>query len=146
MHKWHATSRTWSATREQFTDVYECKFPNRIQVAWGSYGVQELTNLFIYEPEHIRISASCNWCKKISNLSKICYRSLSKGHAVNDCKVNPCGINGCIKKHNGLLHSENQFKKGNHAVIVRVATFNQSREFASFLQIVLDSIQRGGNR
>ena len=38
---------------------------------------------------------------------RLCYGCLSKGHTVNDCKVNPCGINGCIKKHNGLLHSEN---------------------------------------
>ena len=42
-------------------NVYERKFSNRIQVAWGSFDVQELTNLFIYGPEHIQIATSCYW-------------------------------------------------------------------------------------
>ena len=38
---------------------------------------------------------------------RLCYGCLGKGHAIKDCKVNACGINGCIEKHNRLLHSEN---------------------------------------
>ena len=35
---------------------------------------------------------------------RLCQVCLSKGHAIKDCNVNACGINGCIKKHNWLLH------------------------------------------
>ena len=68
------------------------------------------------------------------------YGCLGKGHVIKDCKVNACGINGCIKKHNRLLHPQN------NAVNVNTATTNQSRELTSFLQIVPVSIQSGGNR
>ena len=64
------------------------------------------------------------------------YGCLGKGHAIKDCKVNACGING----------SENQMGGGNHAVNVSAATINQSNEVTSFLQIVPVSIQSGGNR
>ena len=77
---------------------------------------------------------------------RLCYGCLGKGHAIKDCKVNACGINGCIKKHNRLLHSENQMDEGNHAVNVSAAKINQSNEVTSFLQIVPLSIQSGGNR
>ena len=77
---------------------------------------------------------------------RLCYGCLGKGHAIKDCKVNACGINGCIKKHNRLLHSENQMDEGNHAVNVSAATINQSNEVPSFLQIVPVSMQSGGNR
>ena len=77
---------------------------------------------------------------------RLCYGCLGKGHAIKDCKVNACGINGFIKKHNQLLHSENQMDEGNHAVNVSAATINQSNKVTSFLQIVPVSIQSGGNR
>ena len=76
----------------------------------------------------------------------LCYGCLGKGHAIKDCKVNGCGINGCTKKHNRLLHSENQMDEGNHAVNVSAATINKSNEVTSFLQIVPVSIQSGGSR
>ena len=64
---------------------------------------------------------------------RLCYGCLGEGHAI---KVNACGINGCIKKHNRLLHSENQMNEGNHAVNVSAATINQSNEVTSFLQFL----------
>ena len=76
----------------------------------------------------------------------LCYGCLGKGHAIKGCKVNACGINGCVKKHNRLMNSENQVDEGNHAVNVSAATFNQSNEVTSFLQIAPVSIQSGGNR
>ena len=69
-----------------------------------------------------------------------------EGHAIKYCKVHPCGINGCTKKHNRLLHSENQMDEGSHAVNVSAATINQSNQVTSFLQIVPVSVQSGGNR
>ena len=77
---------------------------------------------------------------------RLCYGCLGKGHAIKDCKVNACGINGCMKKHNRLLHSENQMDEGNHAVNVSAATINQSNKVTGFLQIVPVSIQSGGKR
>ena len=77
---------------------------------------------------------------------RLCYGRLGKGHLIKDGKVNACGNNGCIKKQNRLLHSENQMDEGNHAVNVSAATINQSNEVTSFLQIVPVSIQSGGNR
>ena len=77
---------------------------------------------------------------------RLCYGCLGKGHAIKDCKVNACGSNGCIKKHNQLIRSENQMDKGNHAVNVSAATINQSNEVTSFFQIVPVSIQSGDNR
>ena len=77
---------------------------------------------------------------------RLCYGCLGKGHSIKDCKVNVCAINGCIKKHNRLLHSEKQMYEGNLAVNVSAATINQSNEVTSFLQIVPVSIQSVGNR
>ena len=77
---------------------------------------------------------------------RLCYRCLGEGHAINNCKVNAYGINGCTKKQNRLLHSENQMDEGNHTVNVSAAIINQSNEVTSFLQIVPVSIQSGGNR
>ena len=77
---------------------------------------------------------------------RLCYGCLGKGHAIKDCKVNACGINRCIKKHNRLLQSENQIDGGNHAANVSAATSNQSIDVNSFLQIVPVQIQSGGNR
>ena len=75
---------------------------------------------------------------------RLCYGCLGKGHAIKDCKVSACGINGCIKKQNRLLHSEKQMNEGNHAVNVSAATINLSNEVTSFLQIVPVSIQSCG--
>ena len=77
---------------------------------------------------------------------RLCYACLGKGHAIKDCKVHPCGINGCTKNHNRLLHSENQMDEGSHAVNVSAATINQSNQVTSFLQIVPVSVQSGGKR
>ena len=77
---------------------------------------------------------------------RLCNGCLGKVHAIKDCKVNACGINGCIKKHNRLLHSETQMDESNHAVNVSAAIINQSNEVTRFLQIVPVSIQSGGNR
>ena len=75
-----------------------------------------------------------------------CYECLGKGHAIKDCKVQPCGIIGCTQKQNRLLHSENQMDKGSHVVDVSAATNNQINQVTSFLQIVPVSVQSGGNR
>ena len=77
---------------------------------------------------------------------RLCYGCLGKGHAIKDCKVKACGINGCTKRHNRLLHSENQMDESNHAVNVIAATINQSNQVTSFLQIVPASIQIGRHR
>ena len=69
-----------------------------------------------------------------------------KAHAIKDCKVHPCSINGCTKKHNRLLHSENQMDEGSHAVNVSAETINQSNQVTSFLRIVPVLVQIGGNR
>ena len=76
---------------------------------------------------------------------RLCYGCLGKGPAIKDCKVKLC-INGCTKKHNRLLHSENRMDEGSHAVNVSAATINQSNQVTSFLQIVPVSVQSGGNR
>ena len=76
----------------------------------------------------------------------LCYGCLGKGHAIKDCKVHPWGINGCTKKHNRLLHSDNQMDEGSHAVNVSAATINQGNQVTSFLQIVPVSVQIGSNR
>ena len=77
---------------------------------------------------------------------RLCYGCLGRGHAIKDCKVNACGINGWIKKQNRLIHSENQMDESNHAVKVSAATINQTIEVKCLLQIVPVSIQSGGNR
>ena len=76
---------------------------------------------------------------------RLCYGCLVKGPAIKDCKVHPCGINGCTKTHNRLLHSENQMDEDSHAVNVSAATINQSNQVTSFLPIVPVSVQSGGN-
>ena len=76
---------------------------------------------------------------------RLCYGSLGKGHVIKDCKNNACVINECTKKHNQLLHSENEMDESKHPVNVSSATIKQSNEVTSFLQKVLVSIQSGGN-
>ena len=77
---------------------------------------------------------------------RLCYGCPGKRHEIKDCRVHPCGINGCTKKQNRLLHSENQMDEASHAVNVSAATINQSNQVTNFLQIVPVSVQRGGNR
>ena len=77
---------------------------------------------------------------------RLCYGCLGKGHATKDCKDYTCGINGCTKKQNRLLHSENEMDEGAHAVNVSAATINKSNQVSSFLQIVPVSLQSCGNR
>ena len=77
---------------------------------------------------------------------RLCYGCLAKGHAIKDCKVKVCGINGCTKKHKRLLHSEIQMDEGSHEVNVSAATINQSNQVTSFFQIVPVSVQSDGNR
>ena len=76
---------------------------------------------------------------------------LGKKHAKKDCKVHPdctyiVSINRCTKKHNRMLHSENQLGEGIHPVYGSAAAVNQINEENSFLQIVSVSVQSGGNR
>ena len=85
-------------------------------------------------------------CYAAVRKERLCYGCLGKGHAIKYCKVHPCGINGCTKKHNRLLHSKNQIDEGSHAVNVSAKTINQSNQVISFLQIVPVSVQSGGNR
>ena len=63
-------------------------------------------------------------------------------YLMDACKVHPCGIYGCTKKQNRLLHSENQTNEGSHAVNVSAATINQ---VTSFHRIVPILVQSGGN-
>ena len=58
---------------------------------------------------------------------RLCYGCLGKGHAIKDCKVHPCGINGCTTKHNRRLHSENQMDEGSHAVKLTYAQQQSTR-------------------
>ena len=65
---------------------------------------------------------------------RLCYGRLGKGHALGECKVNACGINGCIKKHNRLLHSENQMDEGNYAVNVSAAQSTRVMKLQAFFR------------
>ena len=65
---------------------------------------------------------------------RLCDGLLRKGHVIKYFKFNVCGINGCIKKHNRMLHSENQMDEGNQAVNVSAATINQSNEDTTFFR------------
>ena len=60
--------------------------------------------------------------------------------------MNAGGINGCIKKHNRMICSENHTDEGNHAVNASAATTKKSNEVTSFHQIVPVSKQSVGNR
>ena len=77
---------------------------------------------------------------------RLFYGCLWKGYAIKDGKIYPCGIDGCIKKHYRLLHSENEMDESSHSVNVSGATINQSTQVTGFLQIVLVSVKSGGNR
>ena len=103
-------------------------------------GIHKIWNCPLFEKMSVT-----DWCAGVRK-QRLCYGCLGKIHAIKDCKFNACGINGCIKKHNQLVHSENQMDEVNHAVNVSAATINQSNEVTSFLQIVPVSIQSGGNR
>ena len=45
---------------------------------------------------------------------KLCFGSLGKAHDIKDCKVNPCGIDGCDRKHNRLLHENRSGRRPMH--------------------------------
>ena len=45
---------------------------------------------------------------------KLCFGYLGKAHDIKDCKVNPCGIDGCDRKHNRLLHENRSGRRPMH--------------------------------
>ena len=47
--------------------------------------------------------------KKVKE-SKLCFLCFRGGHAVKDCKMKECGIDGCKRRHNTLLHRPEENK------------------------------------
>ena len=64
---------------------------------------------------------ACNAFKKLSPIdrykkvkeNKWCFLSFRGGHAVKDCKKKECGIDGCERHHNRLLHQPEETKSSN---------------------------------
>ena len=64
---------------------------------------------------------ACDAFKKLSSIdrykrvkeSKLCFLCLRAGHAVKDCKMKECGIDGCKKRHNRMLHQPEETKSSN---------------------------------
>ena len=147
----------WERMEEDRRDTNRDKRFSKTSNFGASSNVKETTQ---YQSDHCPLAdgthkiCNCPLFRKMSvnnryaalRKQRLCYRNLGKGHAIKDCIVNACGIKGCIKKHDRLLHSENQMDEGNHAVNVSALTINQSNEVTSLLQIVLVSVQSGGNR
>ncbi len=50
--------------------------------------------------------------EKVKQL-KLCFSCLAGNHRIKDCKARACGVYGCQKRHNRLLHTEQ--KKENEA-------------------------------
>ena len=48
---------------------------------------------------------------KVLKKSRLRFGCLDKTHIIKFCKGNPCGINGCDKKHNRLLHEQKGDKR-----------------------------------
>ena len=38
--------------------------------------------------------------------NRLCFGCLNKTHSIKDCKISPCGISGCDKKHSRLLYEQ----------------------------------------
>ena len=66
--------------------------------------------------------------------NRLCFGGLGKTHSIKDCKVSPCGISGCDKNHNRLLHEQ----KGNYRTDVQQQSSNSNSMPASsgFLPIL----------
>ena len=45
--------------------------------------------------------------------NKMCFLCFRGGHAVKDCKMKDCGIDGCKRRHNRLLHQPEDLKSFN---------------------------------
>ena len=52
--------------------------------------------------------------KKVKE-NKLCFLCFRGGHAVKDCKMKECGIDGCKRRHNRLLHRPEEPKISNTA-------------------------------
>ena len=104
--------------------------------------VRYLMALIIFWTVHMSMSDLNAAVRK----QRSCYGCLGKKNAIKVYRVKARGINGCIKKHNRWLHSQNQTNDGYNAVNVSAETINRINEVTSFLQIVPVSIQSGGNR
>ena len=72
-----------------------------------------------------------NDCYATVRRQRLFYGCQGKEPAIQDGKVNACGISGCTKKHNRLSHSESQMDGGNQAVTVCAATISQNNEVKS---------------
>ena len=53
---------------------------------------------------------------------KLCFLCFKDDHTVKECKLKECGIDGCTKKHNRLLHFKNQTSNPNNIATGSVQT------------------------
>ena len=66
--------------------------------------------------------------------NRLCSECLSKTHSIKDCKTSPCGISGCDKKHNLLLHEQ----KGNNRIdIQKRSTYSYRTSASSGLLLIV---------
>ena len=97
-------------------------------------GTQKIWNCPLYRN---MIVNDCTAVRK----QRLSYGCLGKTHTIKYYKANACNTNGCTKKHNRLLLSENQMNESNHADNVNAKTITQRIQVKISLQIIPFSIQ-----
>ena len=58
---------------------------------------------------------------------KLCFCCLDGSYPIKDCKsTRTCGVNGCTKKHNRLLHSESRKPRRSQKMTKQMSKFQQT--------------------
>ena len=79
--------------------------------------------------------------------NKFCFLCFRGGHAVKDCKMKECGIDGCKRQHNRLLHRPEETKSSNTTATEIVET-HASVNLNTFgvLHVYKVELSNNGNR
>ncbi|XP_045206181.2 uncharacterized protein LOC123558365 [Mercenaria mercenaria] len=93
----------WKPSRPQVTThfVNNKKSQGSQKVCKVCFDNHDVWNIYVFK----QLSPSQRW-EKAKDL-KLCFRCLGNGHAGSTCnRMKVCGIQGCKKNHNRLLHNE----------------------------------------
>ena len=84
--------------------------------------------------------------KKVKE-NKLCFLCFRGGHAVKDCKIKECGIDGCKRRHNRLLHRPEETNNSNTTSTEIVETHaSVSLNTFGILPVYKVELSNNGNR
>ena len=114
------------------------KSPNKCVVCGNTHG--------LWACDAFKKLPSIDRYKKVKE-NKLCFLCFRGGHAVKDCKMKECGIDGCKRRHNRLLHRPEETKIPNTTSTEIVETHaSVSLNTFGILPVYKVELSNNGNR